>query len=192
MKKSTKGALAAGAAAVLLMGGAGTLAYWTDTGTVGGTSISTGNLSLENDNCGGWILDKGVSGKEAAYGSQLLVPGDSLTRVCSFQIAASGAHLEATLTTPTSLALTGTLESVATTESVPVSATYVVADDAAGATNPVAVPGTVNTGQNGKYLVATIKIDFPYGTTSVNGNDTQLKSGTLDNITVTLTQNNNH
>ena len=34
MKKSTKGAVAAGAAAVLLMGGAGSLAYWTASGTI--------------------------------------------------------------------------------------------------------------------------------------------------------------
>ncbi|MCR1783098.1 alternate-type signal peptide domain-containing protein [Nocardioides carbamazepini] len=193
MKKTTKGALAAGTAAVLLMGGAGTLAYWSDTANIGGTSISTGSLALENDNCGGWVLDKGDVVNEAVYTNQLLVPGDSLTRVCSFQIEASGAHLEATLTTPAAVPLTGTLESVSTTESAPVNASYVVADDAAGTTNPIAVPGTITSSHDGKYLVATVTVDFPYGTqTTVNANDTQLKAGTLDAITVSLTQDDNH
>lgn len=192
MKKTTKGALAAGSAAVLLMGGAGTLAYWSDTASIGGTTISTGSLSLENDTCGSWTLDKGTA-KEAVFGAQLLVPGDSLTRVCSFEIEASGAHLEATLTTPPAVALTGTLESVATTESAPVNASYIVADNAAGTTNPIAVPGTITSLHDGKFLVATITVGFPYGTAAtVNANDTQLKTGVLNSITVTLTQNDNH
>ena len=38
MNKTTKGALAGGAAAVLLMGGVGTLAYWTADEDVTGTT----------------------------------------------------------------------------------------------------------------------------------------------------------
>ncbi len=40
MKKSTKGALAAAAAGSLLLGGAGSLAYWTDAESITGTSIN--------------------------------------------------------------------------------------------------------------------------------------------------------
>ena len=44
MKKSTKGALAAGSAAFLLVGGAGSLAYWTDNGDVTGTTLNVPSL----------------------------------------------------------------------------------------------------------------------------------------------------
>jgi predicted ribosomally synthesized peptide with SipW-like signal peptide len=46
MRKSTKGALAAGTAAVLLTGGAGSLAYWTATDTTKGAVIGAGQLGL--------------------------------------------------------------------------------------------------------------------------------------------------
>ena len=93
MKKSTKGAYAATAAAVLLLGGAGTLAYWNDSTTVPGGDIASGVLWLGNADCGqGWTLDGG-----AAYTTQKLVPGDTLTEVCTIDLVAEGAHLGADL-----------------------------------------------------------------------------------------------
>ena len=62
MKKSTKGAVAVAAAAVLLTGGAGTLAYWSDSVDLPGGSISSGSLSLGTPDCGsGWTLDGGAA-----------------------------------------------------------------------------------------------------------------------------------
>ena len=93
MKKSTKGAFAATTAAVLLLGGAGTLAYWNDTATVPGGDITSGVLWLARQGCGqGWTLDGG-----AAYTTQLLVPGDTLTEVCTIDLVADGEHLGADL-----------------------------------------------------------------------------------------------
>ncbi len=40
MNKTTKGALAASAAAVLLLGGAGSLAYWSDAETIQGGDVT--------------------------------------------------------------------------------------------------------------------------------------------------------
>ena len=54
MKKSTKGALAAGGAAVLLLGGAGSLAYWTASGSVPGGSLTSGSMTLSSVTCGSW------------------------------------------------------------------------------------------------------------------------------------------
>lgn len=93
MKKSTKGAVAAGAAAALLLGGAGTLAFWNDTASVPGGNISSGNLALGTPDCGaGWTLDGNTP-----YTDQLIVPGDVLTKVCTVDLQATGEHLGATL-----------------------------------------------------------------------------------------------
>lgn len=94
MKKSTKGALAAGAAAFLLLGGAGTLAYWTADGTIEGGTIESGELDLTVPECDDWTLDGG-----AAFDPDvdLLVPGDDLTRVCTLTLTAAGEHIGADL-----------------------------------------------------------------------------------------------
>src|SRR5205085_10847187 len=93
MKKSTKGALATSAAAVLLLGGAGTLAFWNDSATVPGGTVQSGQLELGAPDCGaGWTLDDG-----SLFTTQLLVPGDSLTKVCTVDLLATGAHLGADL-----------------------------------------------------------------------------------------------
>ena len=97
MNKSTKGALATTAAAVLLLGGAGTLAFWTDSATVPGGTIQSGELELGAPDCGvGWTLDDG-----SALTTQLLVPGDTLTKVCTVDLVATGAHLGADLAVDT-------------------------------------------------------------------------------------------
>lgn len=189
MKKSTKGALAAGSAAVLLMGGAGTLAYWTDNAAVDGVSIETGNLAITGDDCGDWMLDLGRTG-EAVYGAQLLVPGDDLTITCTYTVEAAGEHLSATLSTPDAVA-SGTL-TTATVVSLPVTTTYTL--DGA----PLTSPTTITSDDDGGALVATIKVSFPYGTADstptaadgTNGNDTQNKAATLDALSVTLVQEN--
>ncbi|GAB4004784.1 alternate-type signal peptide domain-containing protein [Nocardioides ultimimeridianus] len=187
MKKTTKGAIAAGGAAVLLMGGAGTLAYWTSTATVAGTSISTGHMSLDLVSCGGWKLDDGT-----ALASQKLVPGDSISNVCTYTLSASGSHLAATLTTPAAVAATGTLASAANV-SLPVTSAYSLG----GTALSTSAPATVTSADNGKTLSATITVSFPYGTADstpsstdgTNGNATQDKAASLNDITVSLVQN---
>ena len=118
MRKSTKGALATAAAAVLLLGGAGTLAYWNDSAAVPGGTIQSGRLELGTPDCGaGWTLDGG-----AAFTTQLLVPGDTLTKTCTVDLVATGAHLGADLVVDTpSWGATNGLTSELTT-----SATFVV------------------------------------------------------------------
>ncbi len=97
MKKSTKGALAAGAAGTLLLGGAGSLAYWTQTDNVAGSDITSGHLRLLSAApCSDWTLD----GDVAAYDSttQPIVPGDTLTKTCTYTVEMAGDHISATLT----------------------------------------------------------------------------------------------
>ena len=97
MKKETKGAGAAVAAALLLLGGAGTLAYWNDSAAVPGGDIQSGRLELGAPDCGaGWTLDGGTP-----FTTQLLVPGDTLTKTCTIDLVAQGEHLGADLAVDT-------------------------------------------------------------------------------------------
>ena len=93
MKKSTKGAVAASAAALLLLGGMGTQAGWTDQAADGGGTLASGYLRLDAT-CDGWLLD-GVSVTDLS--SVRLVPGNSLTQVCRFTVAMRGNTLTAEL-----------------------------------------------------------------------------------------------
>lgn len=100
MKKSTKGALAAGAAGVLLLGGAGSLAFWTDTGQVGGGTITAGNMSITDPSCGqGWVIDGGEQEPNAPFdpATGRLVPGDVIQQTCTMTFNGEGDHLRATV-----------------------------------------------------------------------------------------------
>jgi len=101
MNQTTKGALAAAAAGALLLGGAGSLAYWSDSKTVTGGAISSGTLALTQEPgqvCSDWTLD--AAGGATAYtpGVTLVVPGDVITKTCDYTVHASGEHLAADLT----------------------------------------------------------------------------------------------
>jgi len=90
MKKSTKGALAAGGAAVLLLGGAGSLAYWTDTDTLDGGTIEAGSMTLSDVDCAdGWV--------EGALAVAKIVPGDTVTKTCTGSLVLEGDHIGATV-----------------------------------------------------------------------------------------------
>lgn len=178
MKKSTKGAVAAGSAAVLLMGGVGTLAYWNDSETVTGTTIGSGRLDLEVVDCDDWQLDAD-GGAGGDLGSREIVPGDSLTKTCTYTLTAEGDHLEASLgiTTPN---WTGALASKVTT-----AATFTVG------VVPV-TPGTPYPFEDGspETITAEFTVDFPFGT-SVD-NTSQDLTATLGDVTMTVTQTDSH
>jgi len=186
MNKSIKGAAAAAAAGVLLLGGAGSLAYWTATGTVAGGTINSGELTLTNPDCDPgvgtansvWMLD-GAPATVFDPATQKIVPGDTLTKVCTYTITASGTHLEALLTTSTP-AYTGTANALTdgTAGSLTVTPTYKV-DATVGQTS-------IFSADSGETLEVTVVVAFPEGVTS--SNTTQNLSAVLNNITVTATQ----
>jgi alternate signal-mediated exported protein len=170
MKKSTKGALAASAAAILLLGGAGSLAYWNASQDVGGVGIASGELKLSAPDCGtGWTLEGG----DAFTGSSEIVPGDTLTKVCSFTVTASGDHLAADLAADTAaFASANDLTSELT-----VGATFEIAGDP--------IPAQITSANDGDVIVATVTVGFdgPGAT-----NDSQALTATLDAITITAQQ----
>jgi alternate signal-mediated exported protein len=179
MKKSTKGAAAAATAGVLLLGGAGTLAFWTDTITIGGDSIESGQLELvdttgTNGSCAGagWTLDSAeTDDTEFDPDTDAIVPGDVLTKVCTFDVTAVGNHLRATLLT--------TQGQTASDLSPPVTVSSAFTIGGAAST------GTITEENDGDEIEATITVSFPYGT---EDNTTQNKALSVEDYTITATQ----
>ena len=167
---TTKGALAAGVAAVLLTGGAGTLAYWNDTETVEGTPISSGELKLGTPDCGtGWTLDGNT-----LFTTQLIVPGDVLSKVCTIDLIATGDHLGAELGISTAaFAATNDL----TKELVPAAAFTV------GGTPKTRITELDDRGTAEIVATLTVTFDGPKAT-----NASQALRATLDSVAVTATQ----
>ncbi len=181
MNKLTKGSIAAAAAGVLLLGGIGTVAFWTDSETIDGGSVTAGTLSLGTPVCtptgDAWVYATGNAG--AGDPVALIVPGDTIAKVCEFPIVATGDNLTATLTTPATTVVTG--DEADTSLVADVTATYV------GSGGPL--PGVITSANNGETVTATIEVDFPFGdATTINANDMQGILASLADITVTLTQ----
>lgn len=179
MKKSTKGAVAAGAAAVLLLGGAGSLAYWNATGTVPGGVFNSGELLITNQDCDPgagtgsvWTLDGATAFNPA---TDLIVPGDTLTKICTFDVTATGTHLVADLTVAGATDANGNALETALAPS----GSFTVG----GAT----VTSINSADHNGDVLEATVVVSFPEGASP--DNTTQDLAATLTNFVVTATQN---
>lgn len=178
VKKSTKGAVAAAAAGVLLLGGAGSLAFWSDSVTIGGDTINSGHLSLDDttgtdDTCANapWLMDSAEPGSAFNPLTDKIVPGDTLTKFCTFDVSAIGNHLRA------DLAATGGTASGTLAPPVTVSSVFTVA----GAT----VTG-ITEANNGNELKSKITLTFPKGLTK--DNTSQGKSLNLTSYVVTATQ----
>ena len=106
MKTVTKAAIAGVAGVTLLLGGAGTLAFWTDTQAGSVVTIATGNLDLGTPADGSdWALQQNAADLPAgtaeadpvAYTTQLLVPGDTLTKTVQIPVVLTGENNRARL-----------------------------------------------------------------------------------------------
>lgn len=179
MKKHTKGAIAAGTAAVLLLGGASTLAYWGDGAPIGGTDISTGELSLSDTTSTGWVYAQGNTNE--AKPVTKIVPGDKIAQQHTFTITAAGDNLAAELDAPESVEAVITSGGTPTTLELPVTVTYTIDGEAA--------PAEITEANNGDEVTATVTVDFPFGdVAAINANDTQNLVASLSDLTVDLTQ----
>ncbi|WP_372727501.1 alternate-type signal peptide domain-containing protein [Nocardioides sp.] len=169
MKKILKGAVAASAAGALLLGGAGTLAYWTDEGTVTGTDIESGHLLLTNDTCLGWTIDGGAPVTTATR----IVPGDVLTQVCTYTVSAEGDHIAASF----DVSAPSFSGASALTNELVANASYKI-----GAVPVASFPASVS---NLDVITATVTVTFT-GASATNASKDL--TGALDDITVTATQ----
>lgn len=176
MNKSTKGLLAAAAGGVLLLGGAGSLAYWTDAATITGGTINSGKLTLTDTTSGtcagaAWTIDTAESPAGAVFdpATDTLVPGDVLTKNCTYTVNASGTHLRASVVA-TGGAASGDLAPALTTAGV-----FTVG----GATAT-----EITSADDGDTLDATITVTFD----AASANDTQVKAATLSDFVVAVEQ----
>jgi alternate signal-mediated exported protein len=176
MQKSLKGALAAGVGGVLLLGGAGTLAYWTGAVSVPGqTGINSGKLSLTDTTVGGcpavgWLLDTAVAGGGAFNPvTATIVPGDVLTKTCTYLVGAAGTHLHATLV-PTAPGATGDLSSALTVGGTFMDGVTTVTD--------------ITEAMDGHTVTAKITVTF----LPASGNATQVKVADISDYSIAITQ----
>jgi alternate signal-mediated exported protein len=170
MNHTLKGSFAALAAATLLLGGVGSLAYWNDSEELPGASVTSGRLQLGTPDCGaGWLLDGG-----APFTNQLIVPGDTLTKVCTIDLVATGDHLGADLAvgTPAWAAANHLTEELAP------SATFTVNGETA---THIRSADDTGTGE----IRATITVGFDHKTAT---NSSQDLSAVLQAVAVTATQ----
>lgn len=181
MRRLTKAATATAGAAVLLLGGAGTVAYWTAQGTATGTALTSGNLSVTNGTCDAWQYTAADGGGPAT----LIVPGDTVETTCTLTVTGQGDHLGVTATLDSttafdeSNALVTALTPTLTTGSVEVDGTAVPTDPTEGVS--IATAGS-------HTITVTVTAEFPYGDATDPGNDTQDLSATLDNVVVNVVQ----
>ena len=199
MRTSLKAALAGIAGAGLLLGGAGSLAYWDDEETVDGGTIKSGTLNVVDADCGdGW--SDGVTDVVPLDSVYLIVPGTVLTKVCDFNLRVAG-DVDATLAVNDQSVDSDTLggELDVTTEWQ--------LRDGSGPVSPAVVVNESNSWSfteldNGKVLRATITVELPWDGDPSTGGDqvdntsnSMVGEGTnaaleavLEDLTVTVTQ----
>ena len=100
MNKKIKGAIAAGAAALLLTGGAGTFAAWNDSKDLNGGKGTTGKLAFGDNIDSGWYegTDTRTAGKKIPdITTYRIIPGTKLTYKASTSFVAQGDNLKAKL-----------------------------------------------------------------------------------------------
>lgn len=174
MNIKMKGAVAAGAATVLLAGGAGTMAAFNAGGTVGGGGVTAGNLALTQSGAPSWLDQHGG----VDIGTFRAVPGDTVTYRASFTVSAAGTNLRANLAAD-SATITGDPALKAAMS------TYVTAT-VNGAALPVNAGGTLITpAQNGKVVDVKVVFTFAPGTTGAVAQTAKID---LSNFNVTLKQ----
>jgi alternate signal-mediated exported protein len=204
MNKLVKGSIAGAAGIILLMGGAGSLAYWNDSaaaGPAGGTTITAGTLTVTAATAGSWT--KGfynaagtVVTAQSAVGtlsSVRVVPGNRLIFTQNFNIVATGDDLYFTIGS-TAGAVTGATAGaadVALAAQINASGTtaFAVAPVSGGTVVAATTPGTYKVSSNAgtpSTVQVTWTIDFPFGATAVNTAKTGAVS--LSQGAITLTQ----
>lgn len=205
MRTSVKAALAGVAGVGLLLGGAGSLAFWNDTETQDGGTIQAGTLNLTDADCGdGWLVTGTTTKMDLFADDFRIIPGTSVTRVCTFTLRVSG-DVTGTLTLDSApAALDAHDEDTTLKDELLYTATY----DLSG-TAGQGVSGVITEGQqrefteldDGKVLTASITVELPLKPTEpadndsnslvgdqVNGVDRVSLKAMLDAVTVSVEQ----
>ncbi|MFU8946713.1 alternate-type signal peptide domain-containing protein [Mycetocola zhadangensis] len=179
MKKSARTLVGASIAAVigsaLLLGGAGTLAFWSDTASVASQQIQSGTLDLGTSSS---ITITAPSIKQctptctaqtpsSAYTGAPLVPGDVVTATMNVPVTLSGQNMKATFTvapskTPVSVTTANTALSNALSVKVVTVGNKTPATDDAGNASLTLTPAALN---GAATIPVVVEIAFPWGST---------------------------
>ena len=196
MNKATKGAVAAGAAAVLLLGGMGSLALWNDSETLGGGTITSGDLRLilDEDSVNWQDVSYDVTPVDIDINTFRIVPGDTVAYTADFLVEAEGENLTANLTADISNVVD--VESPDSAELLAAITTSVAATDAAD--NPLPTDGagtaviTRTTSAPADQIISVeVRFTFDRNTGELagqTGTEAQDQSIDLSEFTLDLTQ----
>ena len=177
MNKATKGAVAAGAAALLLAGGAGTMAAWNANAPMTGGTINSGHLTLTASGTPTWSVN-GTALAPGAIDTYKVVPGDKVVYSGKVTIGAVGHNLSATLKAD--------LSSIGGTSTLPTEMAPVVTASVGAATLPTNGTGVaITSANNGDLVDVNVSFDF---TKAAATNGSQDGSISLANFNVTLDQ----
>ncbi|MDV8078657.1 alternate-type signal peptide domain-containing protein [Rhodococcus sp. IEGM 1370] len=177
----------------------GSLAVWNDSETLGGGTITSGDLSLELvPNSVAWFdasddVNGGVDLPIADIAAFRIVPGDVVAYTAQFDIQAEGNNLTANLTADTSNVIASTVPDSA--ELLSAITTSVSATDQGGAALPTDGAGSaVITAPNAaaENQRITVRVEFVFDVTTGDapgtGTDAQNQSISLEEFTLDLTQ----
>lgn len=182
MNKLTKASIATGAGIVLLLGGAGTLAFWNDSATTDAGTITAGTLTIDSNDDGQWKdVSADVAGNPTDIDSAtfLAVPGDTLTYTETFEVGATGDNLKANVTINP-----GSITSGAWADELTVTSSTTIAG------SPVT---SITSSNDGDTVTVTVTLAFAFdgdvvtGGTQVN-NLSQGAVVDLSALAITLTQ----
>lgn len=190
MNKLLKGSIAGAAGIALLLGGAGTFAFWNDSVAIDSAVVTAGTLKVTPTTAGAWSYSQG--GADIAISDLAnfaIVPGTVLKYTRTMTIGATGQGMVA------SLALTGgsiAANSAAAADVALAAELTKTAQLAVTGTGIVGTsPGTSFTVTPGNGAVSaaatvTVTLSFPNKATAQNG--AQAGKVKLDALAVTLTQ----
>lgn len=174
MNKFTKAAVASGAGVVLLLGGAGSLAYWNASADLSGGTVDAGLLTIEAAGPGSWSED---------LGSFVAVPGDELSFTQELTLTGEGDNLWVQLGLGDSAiqpAVDGDAEDEALALALGSSASFEVDGASYTAGTPFAL------GSDAVTIEVTVTVTFPFG--SAVDNSTQTGSASFADFAVVATQ----
>jgi len=194
MNKLTKGVIATTAGIVLLMGGAGTFAYWNDSVGITGGNIVAGNLQVVDatPTDGVWTVSKDGTGTPVVVptiASFVASPGDKFVYTKTVKITATGNNLSATLAlAPGSIvAASSTTANNALAAYLTKTAALSVTGAGVTGTGPFTItPGA--TGVSARDVTVTVTINFPKDLAAATENATKLGSVNLTGLSVSLNQ----
>jgi alternate signal-mediated exported protein len=197
MNKLIKGAVATAAGVALLMGGAGTFAYWNDSVGVTGGNITAGTLTVaDSGTAGSWTVQKDGTGTAVAVAdisTFVASPGDKFSYTKNVVINATGNNLVATLqlapgsiTSVTNTTANNALRDyLVKTASIAVTGAGITAGSVAG--TYTITPGT--TGISNRTVTVTVVINFPKDAAAGTENATKTGAVSLAGLAVQLNQN---